>query len=121
MFKRNTKSTKAGFTISVDEGTDIKFTLGDQSFYLMDILEELNKKINTSVLVIFISVAVSILIAMSITIPKELANLSYQTIQQQSIKITLQDSKLKEQDKVILELRLNVNTLQEQIKHKVDK
>lgn len=98
MFKRNSKSSSAGFIIMVDEGKDIKFILGDQSYYLMDIIEELDKKINISALTIFISVVLTILILLSRQIPQELSNLSYTTIQHQTHLLELQDSKLKDQD-----------------------
>jgi len=138
MFKRNTKSNQAGFIINVSEGQDIKFQIGDQSYYLMDILEELSTKLNTAWLVIFLSGFITIVLLATYTVPNQLANLSYHVIKEQTSIIHNQDAELKElnikierqyneinnlklnQHNEINNLKIDIAIIKEQLKHKTD-
>lgn len=116
MFKRNLKSDQAGFTFNVDEGQDIKFQMGDQSYYLMDILEELSNKINKVSLYLFLGITVTIVILVSYTIPVALSNLSYQTIQEQTSIIKEQSVKIKELETLVFKETKDLNIKNAELK-----
>lgn len=127
MFKRNSKSNQAGFTFNVNEGQDIKFQMGDQSYYLMDILEELSTKLNTAWLIIFLSGFITIAVLVTYTVPNQLAKLSYQVIKEQTSIIHNQDAELKElnlkiecQYNQINNLKIDIAIIKEQLKHKLN-
>jgi hypothetical protein len=120
MFKRNSKSNQAGFTFYVDEGQDIKFQIGDQAYYLMDILEELSNKINKVGLYIFIGMTVSIIILVSFTVPATLSNLSYQTIKEQTAIIKEQNIKIKELESLVFKETKDLNIKNIQLKDELN-
>jgi dGTP triphosphohydrolase len=120
MFKRNSKSNQAGFTFYVDEGQDIKFQIGDQSYYLMDILEELSNKINKVGLYLFLGITVTIIILVSYTIPVALSNLSYQTIKEQTSIIKEQSVKIKELETLVFKETKDLNIKNAELKDELN-
>jgi hypothetical protein len=92
---------------------------GEISFFKM--YQDLDKKVNEVSLVGWLSIAIAVLAVVPATLSQiTLYEIKEQNVkfQEQNVKFQEQNVKFQEQQKELVDLKLKINTLEEQIKHK---
>lgn len=102
MFSRTNKSSKAGFGISVDDGQDIEFQVGNEKYYLLDIIEEIDEQqkqqkkimdeLKSKLEVWVFGALLAIVIFVGYTVPNRLFDINSKELDKQTHQIEYQDA-----------------------------
>jgi hypothetical protein len=106
--KSRSQESKTAFTV-IDK--DVKFVINNKEFYLLQMLEEIDEKLNQVAIVKWAGIVISVALAVpaAITLNNYMAMRDYANTQ--LIKLKEQDVKLKEQDAELRDLRIDIEVL----------
>lgn len=113
--KSRSQESKSCFTIT---DKDVKFIINNEEFYLSQMLEEIDEKLNQAAIVKWAGIVISVALAVPAAITlnnymamRDYANTQLIKLKEQEEDLKEQNVKLKEQDAELRDLRIDIEVL----------